>query len=96
MKEEIFQLEMLQYLIDSDLREVFPNVDILLIFLKSPVGIAAAERSFSKLKVIKNYRQASTSQQRLNSFAVLSTEYQRAKLLDVDKLVGTFLTWRKT
>ena len=37
------------------LNTFFPNVDALRILLSLPISVASAERSFSKLKLIKNY-----------------------------------------
>ena len=49
-------MEMLTFLHDNDLQEVYPNLWIALrIALTLPVTVASAERSFSKLKLIKTY-----------------------------------------
>jgi len=49
-------LDVLRYLYDSRLHEVFPNLAVALrILLTLPVTVASAERSFSKLKLIKTY-----------------------------------------
>ena len=49
----------------------FPNVlTTLFTFLTLPVTTAAAERSFSKLKLIKNYLKSKMSQGRLDGVAV--------------------------
>ena len=57
----------------------FPNVlTTLFIFLTLPVTTAAAKRSFSKLKLIKNYLRSQISQERLDGPAVLSIESDKA------------------
>jgi len=42
--------------------------------LTIPISIASAERSFSKLKLIKSYLRSTMSQQRLKELALLSIE----------------------
>ena len=49
----------------------YPNVDIAYrILLTTPVTVASAERSFSKLKLLKNYLRSSMSQERLNGLEI--------------------------
>ena len=53
----------------------FPNADIAYrIMLTIPIIIASAERSFSKLKLIKSYIKSTMFHQRLNGLALLSIE----------------------
>ena len=52
--------------------------------------MASAERSFSKLKIIKSYLISSMAQERLAGLAILSIESQEAKTLNYDKLVDEF------
>ena len=52
--------------------------------------VASAERSFSKLGLIKNYLRSTMGQGRLSALALLSIEAQRAEALDTDKLVDSF------
>jgi hypothetical protein len=52
-----------------------PNVSIAYrILLTVPVTVASAERSFSKLKLLKNYLRSTMLQQRLNGLAMCSIE----------------------
>ena len=62
----------------------------LIMFLTLPVTVATAERSFSKLKYIKNYLRNCMGQERLKGLAMLSIEASRAKVMDVDKLIDRF------
>ena len=49
-------LDVLNLLYHNELETSFPNVETALrIFLTLPVTVASNERSFSKLKLIKNY-----------------------------------------
>ena len=52
--------------------------------------LTRAERSFSKLKLIKNFLQSSMSQERLSGLALLSVENERAKNLDFGKAIQQF------
>lgn len=47
------------------------------LFLTIPVTVASAERSFSKLKLIKNYLRSTMSQERLSGLSILSIENER-------------------
>lgn len=58
--------------------------------LTIPVSTASAERSFSKLKVIKNYLRSTMSQERLSALAVLSIEADIASKLDYDTVIKEF------
>ncbi|CAH2275614.1 zinc finger MYM-type 1-like [Pelobates cultripes] len=69
-----------------------PNVSIALrILLTLPISIASGERSFSKLKLIKNYLRSSMSQERLVGLAMISIENQIAKEIDVKTLAHDFV-----
>ena len=47
---------------------------VFILFLTLPVTVATAERSFSKLKLIKNYLRSTMGQERLSGLAMLSIE----------------------
>jgi len=60
----------------------FPDVvTALLLFLTLPVTFASAERSFSKLRLIKSYLRSTMNHDRLRSLALLSIEAQSAESL---------------
>ncbi|XP_060846277.1 uncharacterized protein LOC132925935 [Rhopalosiphum padi] len=61
-----------------------------IIFLTIPVTVASAERSFSKLKLIKNYLRNSTSQERLSNISVLSIERGRTDEINIEKIITDF------
>lgn len=62
------------------------------IMLSMPVSVASGERSFSKLKIIKNYLRNSMNQDRLNSLAIISIESDIAKSIDYDDIIDEFAT----
>ena len=54
----------------------FPNVlTALRIYRCLMITNATGERTFSKLKILKNCHRASMMQERLNSLAIMATEY---------------------
>ena len=84
-------LEMLTFLHDNQLQEVYPNLWIALrIALTLPVTVASAERSFSKLKLIKTYLRSSIGQERLSGLAVISINRDVAQKLSYDDLIADF------
>lgn len=69
----------------------FPNVCIALrILLTIPITSAGAERSFSKLKLIKNYLRNSMSQQRLTGLATLSIEKDLSEKINYETIIQNF------
>jgi len=70
-------LELLQFVQKYNLGNSVPNIVVMLrIFLTIAVSVATCERSFSKLKLIKNYLRSSMSSLRLRNLATLSIEQQ--------------------
>jgi hypothetical protein len=63
---------------------------VLVLFLTIPVTVASAERSFSKLKMLKSYLRSSMGQSRLSGLAMLSIENARACHLDMKDLIDNF------
>ncbi|XP_022856631.1 uncharacterized protein LOC111377737 [Olea europaea var. sylvestris] len=69
----------------------FSNVCIAYkILLTIPVTVATAERSFSKLKLIKAYIRSTMSWQILNGLTMLSIEKEIVEQLDYTKLIDIF------
>lgn len=85
--------EVLEYLVTNDLINTFPNLSVALrIFLTMPVTVAHGERSFSKLKIIKNYLRSAMSQNRLTNLAMISIEKDICEALDMTDLIKEFAT----
>jgi len=62
----------------NNLASSFPEViTACFLFLTLPVTTATAERSFSKLKLIKNYLRTSMRQERLSDLSLLSIEAEK-------------------
>ncbi|XP_071699776.1 uncharacterized protein [Rutidosis leptorrhynchoides] len=71
--------------------DIFPNVLLAYkILLTVPVTVASAERSFSKLKLLKNYLRSTMTQERLNGLAIISIENRFLSNVDYDKLIEVF------
>jgi len=71
--------------------DMFPNVLLAYkILLTIPVTVASAERSFSKLKILKSYLRSTMSQDRLNGLAILSIESRFLANVDYDKIIDEF------
>ncbi|KAK9691121.1 hypothetical protein RND81_09G177100 [Saponaria officinalis] len=80
--------EILEFVKSAD---CYPNASIAYrIFLIVPVTVASAERSFSKLKLIKTYLRSSMSEERLNGLAMLSIEKELLENIDVDDIINDF------
>ena len=86
-------LSLLNTILRMKLEGIFPNTCIALrIFLTLPVTIVTAERSFSKLKLIKNYLRSTMSQSRLVDLALLSIESELARTIDFNSVIDNFAT----
>lgn len=84
-------VQALKYIVDNNLREMYPNISIALrIVATIPVTVAAAERSFSKLKLIKTYLRKTMTQDRLSALAILSIENNLWSSLDFKDLIEDF------
>ncbi|KAG6401046.1 hypothetical protein SASPL_137891 [Salvia splendens] len=69
----------------------YPNISIAYrILFTVPVIVASAERSFSKLKLLKNYLRSTMSQQRLNGLATLCIEKKLLDEVDSNTIINDF------
>jgi hypothetical protein len=69
----------------------FPSVNIALRIYLSIFGPSAdEERSFSKMKLIKNYLRSTMGQQRLSSLSLLSIENYVTRQLPFDEIISEF------
>ncbi|KAM3962942.1 zinc finger MYM-type protein 1-like [Aphomia sociella] len=83
--------EILQFIIKWDFSESLPCISLILqYFLTICISVASCERSFSKLKLIKNYLRSTMGQERLVNLAVLSIERKISKEIDFTEVIEEF------
>jgi hypothetical protein len=88
--ENMEPVEVLNYLKRHD---CFPNASIAYrILLTIPVTVASAERSFSKLKLLKSYMRTTMTQQRLNDLATISLESEVLEKIDYEDIIEDFIS----
>jgi len=80
--------EILQFVKAAD---CYPNVSIAYrILLTIPVTVASAERSFSKLKLLRNCLRSTMLQERLNGLAMCSIEQDILDDINLDTVLEDF------
>ncbi|XP_067132434.1 zinc finger MYM-type protein 1-like [Centruroides vittatus] len=93
LPSEFFEnpFKMFKFLSENDRATAFPNLFIALrIYLTIPVSVASGQRSFSRLKLVKNYLRSTMTQDRLNSLAIMSIESDEARKLDFQTILEEF------
>lgn len=84
-------LEIYHLLKENKIEDTFPNVEIALrIFLSMMVTNCSGERSFSKLKRIKNELRSTMLQERLNSLSLMSIECELLENIDFEDVINDF------
>lgn len=82
---------LIKFILENHYEQSFPNLVIALrILLTLSLTVASAERSFSKLKLIKTYLRSNMLQCRLTGLAEISIEIDELKNIDISALVETF------
>jgi len=95
-KDDIRQLSTVAELADFLIVNLlFTAVHGFLLFLTLPVTVATAERSFSKLKLIKTHLSNTMQQDWLKGLAILSIENAVARELDVSKIIDDFASQKE-
>ena len=70
------------------LEEIFSSVCIgLRMFCTLPVTVASAERSFNKLRLVKNFLRSTMPQEKLNDLATLSIKAKIARCVDFQDII---------
>ena len=83
--------DVLKFIAEWDFLESLPTLSLSLrLFLTISVSVASCERSFSKLKQIKNYLRSTMGQSRLSDLALLSIESDMVKDIDFDGVIDRF------
>jgi len=82
---------------ERSLTSLFPTIAIILRrYLCLMCSNSSGERSFSKLKRIKNELRSSKSQQRLNHLSLMSIESEQLRNQNFDKLIHEFVCKKST
>lgn len=90
-KESLQITEVLKFMISQDMVSSYPNLYVLYkIFYTLPVSSATAERSFSRLKLLKTYLRSTMCEERLSHLAILSIERNIAENIDFNRVIDTF------
>ena len=93
-KENMGPVEILKFLKRHD---CFPNASIAYrVLLTIPVTVASAERSFSKLKLLKSYLRSTMTQQRLNDLATIALESGLLEKIDYEHIIEDFISKNTT
>uniref|UniRef100_A0ACD6ALL4 Uncharacterized protein n=1 Tax=Avena sativa TaxID=4498 RepID=A0ACD6ALL4_AVESA len=72
--------------------DCFPNATIAYrILLTIPVTVASAERSFSKLKLLKSYLRSTMTQERLSGLAMIAIENDILEKVSYKELIEDFI-----
>ena len=81
---------------NASLATTYPDIcTAYMMYMTVSVTVATAERSFFKLKLIKNFLRSSMSQERLNGLALLSIENERAKNLNFKNVIQQFASGKE-
>ncbi|VVC30442.1 Ribonuclease H-like domain,HAT, C-terminal dimerisation domain [Cinara cedri] len=88
---EQWEIFLYRIIVENNLQCTFPNIEVVLrIYLVLMVSNCSGERSFSKMKLIKNRLRTSMTQSRLSTLALLSVESDILRALDFSQVVEKF------
>lgn len=88
---ESVELRMYKLITGANLQTVFPNIEVgLRIYLCLMVTNCSGERSFSKLKRIKNELRSTMHQERLNRLTLMSLEHEVLREIELRELIDKF------
>ena len=90
-EEDIKPQSILLYILQNYLQATFPNIFIVTrILLTLSISVATGQRSFSKLKIFKNYLRSTMLQERLSNISIISIEHEILDNLDIHDLISKF------
>lgn len=88
---DCIELRMYKLIMHANLQSVFPNTEVALrLYLCLMVTNCSGERSFSKLKRIKNELRSTMRQERLNHLTLMSLEHEVLRAINVTELIDKF------
>ena len=91
MMTESSAIEWLRWIYGWQAQETVPNIVFALqLFLMLTVSVATAERSFSKLKLIKSYLRSTLLQDRLPNLTLISIEHKTVPKIEFDLVISNF------
>lgn len=86
---------MYKLLLERNVKDCFPNIEVALrMHLSLMVTNCSGERSFSKLKLIKNRLRTSMLEDRLNVLALLSIESEILRQLIYEDIISRFISMK--
>lgn len=88
--EDISTNEILKFMISNDMTSYLNLSTLYKIFYTLPVSSTTAERSFSRLKLIKSYLRSTITEERLSNLAILSIEKYTTIKINFQKVIDTF------
>jgi hypothetical protein len=89
-KENMGPTETLKFIKRHD---SFPNASIAYrVLLTIPMTVASAERSFSKLKLLKSYLRSKMTQQRLTDLATIALERAILEEIEYENIIEDFIS----
>jgi hypothetical protein len=90
LKKSMGPLDILKFL---KKRPFYPNAIVAYrILLTIPVTVASAERSFSKLKLLKSYLRSTMTQERLNGLATIAIENDVLEKINYEDIIEDFIS----
>ena len=85
------EIQMYKLIKENGLESSYPNVNIVLrIYLSLMVTNCSGERSFSKLKHLKNQQRTSLGHEKLNYLTLLSIEHELLNEIEVKDIIKKF------
>jgi hypothetical protein len=90
LKKSMGPLDILKFL---KKHPFYPNAIVAYrILLTIPVTVASAERSFSKLKLLKSYLRSTMTQERLNGLATIAIENDVLEKINYEDIIEDFIS----
>lgn len=83
---------MYELLLEKNVKDCFPNIEVALrMYLSLMITNSSGERSFSKLKLVKNRLRTSMLEDRLNVLALLSLESDILRQVSFENTINSFI-----